>query len=783
MPPRHRSTRTSRGIETRPETADPSAGILGRVTESPRSGVADDDAPQITSFERPAPERPGRWEPYRLPRNTVVRKALIDQLCADRDARVVTVTAPAGYGKTTLLAQWVEQDPRCSAWLSIDQFDNDPMVLLNGIRTAMVKAGMMPGHERALAGITSRNAFPNGVTRVIRDTESSTDALLVLDGAERLQNPESLAIVRELVEQLPENVVLAVASRIDIGLPSADLRARGALVEFSGDDLAFSRTEVADVCSQASVAITEGDIDELLARTEGWPIAVHLKMLDIQDDGPPVEGLHVCGDDETLACYIRETVLVRLSPAHVSFLTRTSILENLSGDLCSFVLEDPEAQDALESLASSTRLVAPFDQHRTWYRCHRLLREHLAADLHRREPDLESVLHSRAATWYQAHGHADRAVSHAMHASNEDLVSRLVLASARQRFAAGEIDTVTGWLEWFRDDDRATRYPGIAPIAAIAYCNIGDPGRARHWMAVATAMSAELGAMKPLFNLARAMMCPQSIDQTLADAIAAREEFTAASEWYAAATAIAAIATLWKGEIDDADALFASAAEAGERYDAAPAAVLAYAVRSRLANDRGDRTGAEAFAERALRLVREHRLERVAPSVLPFVTAARGATRRGDPAGATRLLAQATALRPALSVATPIVSVHTLLEMAEAEAELANIGGARQVLREASDIVRQCRSLGPLEARLNEMKERIATAPLGGAGVATLTNAELRLLPLLATHLSFPQIGERLYVSRHTIKSQAMSIYRKLDASSRSEAVQIARRRYLLSDD
>ena len=121
--------------------------------------------------------------------------------------------------------------------------------------------------------------------------------------------------------------------------------------------------------------------------------------------------------------------------------------------------------------------------------------------------------------------------------------------------------------------------------------------------------------------------------------------------------------------------------------------------------------------------------------------------------------------------------------MAEAEAELANIGGARQVLREASDIVHQSDSLGPLEARLSEMKERIAAAPLGDSGVATLTNAELRLLPLLATHLSFPEIGERLYVSRHTIKSQAMSIYRKLDASSRSEAVQVARLRYLLNDD
>lgn len=692
----------------------------------------------------------------------MVRRTLVDQLCSDVDARVVTVAAPAGYGKTTLLAQWAEQDSRRSAWLGINRFDNDPMVLLDSIRAAMVKAGMIQESERALAGITSRNALPDGVTRVAREVDTTIEGLLILDGAERLQNSESLAIVRELVEQLPENVVLAIASRIDVALPTADLRARGALVELSGVDLAFSRSEVADVCRQASVAIAEADIDELITRTEGWPIAVSLKVLDIQDGDPPPGRIHVCGDDESLGCYIREAVLERLSPTQVAFLTQTSILEGLSGDLCTSVLDDQEAQDTLESLVSSTMLVLPFDQHRTWYRCHRLLREHLAAKLHRREPDLESVLHARAATWYQAHGDVDEAISHAKRAGDEDLVSRLVLASTRQRFVAGEIDTVTDWVEWFGDDERAARHPEIALMAVLAYCNIGDPGRARHWMAVATAKSAELGAMSPLFNLARAMMCPQSIDQMLADAIAAQKGLTAASEWYPAATGMAAIATLWKGETDDADALFARTAEAGERYDAAPAAVFSHAARSEIAHGRGDRAGAETLVERALRLVREHRLERIASSVLPFIAAARGATRRGDPATAARLLAQATALRPSLSAATPVVSVHTLLEMAEAEAALANIGGARQVLREAADIVHQCGGLGPLETRLNDLRARITTAPLGDAGVATLTNAELRLLPLLATHLSFPEIGERLYVSRHTIKSQAMSIYRKL---------------------
>lgn len=753
------------------------------MTGPPRSSIADGNEPHITPIEGSTPERPGRWGPYLLPRATVVRQAIVDRLCADGDARVVTVVAPAGYGKTTLLAQWAEQDTRRSAWLSIDRFDNDSMVLLNGIRTTFLRAGMIRDRERALSGITSHNAFPDGVTRVIQDLDTSMKGLLIFDRAERLQSSESLSIIRELAEQLPENVVLAVGSRIDVGLSTAALRARSVLFAVSTSDLAFTRAEVEGVSRQAGIAIGERDIDELLDHTEGWPIAVYLKVIELQDNDPPAEQLHVCGDDEEIARYVRNEVLSHLSPAELSFLTRTSMLHNLSGELCSFVLDDPEARQVLESLIATQKLILPVDQHRTWFRCHRLVRELLAADLRRREPAQQAALHARAATWYEAHGDDDQAINHAMIADDEDLVSRLVLASARRRFVAGEIDTVTGWVEWFADNDRSARHPEIALVAALAYSNTGDPGAARHWMAIAAANSGNFGPLEPLFRLARAMMCPQSIDHMRADATAAQEGLTAASEWYAAATLMAAAATLWQGEIDAADGLFATAAETGERYNGAPAAAFAHAVRSGIANNRGDGTRAEALMERALRLVREHRLERMPACVLPFVAAARCATRRGDPAAAARFLAQATALRPALSVATPVASVHTLLEMAQAEAELANIGGARQVLREASDIVHQCGNLGPLGDRLNEMKERIASAPLGDVGVATLTNAELRLLPLLATHLSFPEIGERLYVSRHTIKSQAMSIYRKLGASSRGEAVRIARERYLLYDE
>ena len=144
------------------------------------------------------------------------------------------------------------------------------------------------------------------------------------------------------------------------------------------------------------------------------------------------------------------------------------------------------------------------------------------------------------------------------------------------------------------------------------------------------------------------------------------------------------------------------------------------------------------------------------------------------------MLSRASALRPLLTAALPAVSAHTLLEMAEAEVELGDIAGARQVLRKVGDILRPRSGFGRLEDRYARMREELASMPAGTTAVSTLTNAELRLLPFLVTHLSFPQIGERLYISRHTVKTQAISIYRKLGVSSRSEAVRVAREMHLL---
>jgi LuxR family maltose regulon positive regulatory protein len=200
-----------------------------------------------------------------------------------------------------------------------------------------------------------------------------------------------------------------------------------------------------------------------------------------------------------------------------------------------------------------------------------------------------------------------------------------------------------------------------------------------------------------------------------------------------------------------------------------------------IAIGRDDWDAAGQLAHRSLEISGEHGLDRYLTSGLAFAIATRCAVRRGEINEARRLLAQGATIRPRLTSAAPGISVQTLLELIKAHLELADIAGARLVMREASTILAMGYDLGLLSTQFHEIKIHLQAQGTTMAGASTLTSAELRLLPYLTTHLSFPEIGERLFVSRHTVKTQAMSIYRKLGASSRSEAVQQAMKAGLLT--
>jgi LuxR family maltose regulon positive regulatory protein len=568
-------------------------------------------------------------------------------------------------------------------------------------------------------------------------------------------------------------------------LPVALLRARGQVAEVGTAELAMDQGEGAALLEGAGVVLSDTDVAELVGRTEGWPVGLYLAALARTAGGPRhTAGFTFTGDDRFMADYLRSELLVHLPPELVVFLTRTAVLERMCGPLCDAVLASRGSGRTLESLEESNLLLVPLDRRREWYRYHQLFRELLLGELQRSEPELVSELHTRAATWHEANGLPEVAIDHAQAAGDADRAARLVATRARLAYADGRVDTARRWFGWFEEGDLVGRYPPVAVLGAWIQALVGRPTGAERWADAAehpdssaraasgTEIPPDGSTMHSYLAMLRALLCRDDAEQMRADADAALAGLHPASPWRATALLLAGIAGVLDGQADQADAALVHAVEVGTRTDARAATATALAERCLVAIQRNDWGQAETLAEQALGMVAAGRLEDYVMSPLVHAVAARTALHRGDVPGAKEHLARAARLRPLLTYAIPSLTVQTLLELGRAYLTLDDVSGARAVLGQARDVLLRRPDLGVLPAQLEELRSRLDTARPAAPGASSLTTAELRLLPLLATHLTFREVGLRLYISQHTVKTQAISIYRKLGANSRSQAVQ-----------
>jgi LuxR family transcriptional regulator, maltose regulon positive regulatory protein len=278
--------------------------------------------------------------------------------------------------------------------------------------------------------------------------------------------------------------------------------------------------------------------------------------------------------------------------------------------------------------------------------------------------------------------------------------------------------------------------------------------------------------LEPWMALLRALLCRDGVDQMRADARAALAGLAAGSPWSATALLLEGVADVLAGEADRADPILADAVEVATHIGALPTASAALAQRALVAIARHDWMTAETLVDQALEIVRAGQLNDYEMSPLIHAVAARAALHHGDVPRAQQHLARAAHPRPRLTSALPHRVVQTLLELARAYLALSDVAGARLLLREARDVLQQRPHLGTLPTQADQLQSKLDTLRETTASAATLTTAELRLLPLLSTHLTFREMGERLYVSPHTVKSQVLSVYRKLGVSYRSQAIQ-----------
>src|SRR5215472_16183436 len=312
---------------------------------------------------------------------TIRRSLLLGRLANENYRRIVSVAAPAGYGKTTLLSQWAERSGQAFAWVSLDDRDNDPKVLLTYVAEAL--DAVEPVSGRVFEALASRGSSVPGtvVPRLGNAFASMTSPVaLVLDDVHLLHDQECRAALSLLADHVPRGSRLVLSGREPPPLRFARLRAEGRIVEIGPDDLSLTREEASSLLRGAELALGEDEVAELHRRTEGWPVGLYLAALYLREGGSSADAVSSFGgDDRWISDYLESELLARISPPQRAFLTRTAVLERMSGPLCDAVLERPGSAATLAALARSNMLLVPLDRRGEWYRYHHLFRDMLLA--------------------------------------------------------------------------------------------------------------------------------------------------------------------------------------------------------------------------------------------------------------------------------------------------------------------------------------------------------------------------------------------------------------------
>jgi LuxR family maltose regulon positive regulatory protein len=712
---------------------------------------------------------------------TVAKADAIDRLCA-ATSPFATVVAPAGYGKTTLLAKWAEADPRPFAWVALDGRDDDAVVFLRYIAVAIHGVEPVPAEVfEALSG-PGGSTWTNQVPRV----GSALGALerplvLVLDDLHTVANPSCLDMLAALFQYVPAGSQIAVASREDPALPLGRWRAQGLVNEIGVPDLRLDEQEAKLLLDAAGVELNADALSALTERTEGWPAGLYLAALSLQAGAPsPASRAGFTGDDRFLSEYFRSELLSRLPPAEAEFLKYTSVLDRMCGGLCDAVLETTGSAQTLESLEHRNCFVVPLDRRGDWYRYHHLFAQLLRTELGHSEPDIVAELNRRAMAWCIANDQPEAAVVYGHAAGETDAIAGLVDGLALMLHYDGRIETLDEWLGWFSDDD-LRRYPALAVEAAWVRALRGHPADAERCRGLAEGATSAIplsdgsATIDSWVATLRTGMMPDGVGQAVADGDLALDQLSAESGWRPAALVLRGIAHAVLGADDPATDDLTAAVEAGLAAGAAEVVILAHAQLALIAANQGAWGKAAQRAKAAQALVEETGLGDYSTSALAHVATARVALHEARHEAARAALARAHRLRPLLDHGIPWLTIEVGLELTRAHLALGDASAARTILTETERVLELRPHMGSLVEEARELHDRVAaTTESAGAWAMSLTGAELRLLPYLATHLTFLEIASRLFVSRNTIKSEAVSMYRKLGASSRSEAIERA---------
>jgi LuxR family transcriptional regulator, maltose regulon positive regulatory protein len=760
------------------------------------------------------------WPP--LPHHHLIHRPRLLRRLDAADGPLVVLSAPAGAGKTALLADWSRgrlARGDC-AWLSLDAHDNRPERLWGGILDALGRARPDLCLPEDAGGWTADSWIETVLPTLLAALPGDRPLTLILDGLEQVTDDDAVTSLGEFIARLPAGMRVVLATRHRPGAPVPALRSQGAVTEFDLMDLRFSAKEAATLLADGlEVALPAELVGEVCAATEGWAAGLCLagRALagrangDLARTGPPIGAPAYGGrpyaghrDDaapllapaaRAVADYLTTEVLDRLTAEQRGFLARSSVLEVLDAGACAAVTGNDRAGLLLHELARKVRFLLPVDAGRENYRLHGALRRVLSTVPSAERPAGRADLHRTAARWYAGQGRTESSVRQSVLGGDLASAAATVLARWEEPVAEGRGHDVARWLRVLPPRTIVSD-PRLGVVAALTALSTGDPVEARHRLDIVEDLipgadlpgPADEGDGTPVTEaaaVARAMAgCVNgeivAVDPWpgIAGRLGTQRHPTV---WRALARVADGTARLWRGAFDQAEHRLGEAVR--DAYATGHTLVLVRAFGARavcaLLDDRP--SDARELSDEALRIAEAEGLDRHFTAAPAHVCRARLLIRSGALAEAEHTLRCAEEALAAIDGGEPHVRALCRLARAALEDARHDAAAPQVAVRGAAASATRCAAPGILDDLLAGAEERCSrTAGADAPAVRELSSSERRVLRALCGPLTLREIAAELYVSHNTVKTQVRAIFRKLDAHSRSSAIVQARERGIL---
>lgn len=528
---------------------------------------------------------------------------------------IILVSAPAGFGKTTLVSDWLQQiqSQTPAAWLSLDEEDNDPARFFTYLVAALDRR-LPDGGSDILALLQSPQPPPLKTTLTMLINQLSTETaqpfVLVLDDYHLISHSEIHEALAFLLDHLPPSMHLVIASRADPPLPLARWRARSHLIEIREADLRFTPAEAADFLQTMGLELSPHNIDVLELRTEGWIAGLQLAALSLRGRPRVSDFINdFSGSHRHVIDYLAEEVMAQQSGDTRAFLLQTSILENLSASLCNAVTRRDDSGQVLRRLEQANLFLVPLDDRREWYRYHRLFADFLQSHVEQMLAGQLPELHRRASQWYQQHQMPAPAIDHALAAEDFERAVTLIEGAADETLMRSEVVTLQNWLDRLPDDVIRTRpllcvYHAWALIfnsqpAEVAEARLQDAIQADETEAVVGAVLSFRAWMAALQgNTGQTIdLCQRALAQLPEESLFIRGIVAASL----------ALVYTWDGNIEAAISAFEESARIGRQTGNVIVTILAICRLAQLALIQGQLHEAKAIFEQALEVASDRR--------------------------------------------------------------------------------------------------------------------------------------------------------------------------------